>query len=126
MKDHPSLPPCNSAPAHSTAHLGIEPVLQRAALQQREPLPRRLLQPLRFQGDLASVGRLAHLHLASQLKIAGLRTSPGWGHVQDGRGAVHGFGQSRFHFGGYQDGRHLLPGLRLSQHVPGSGGGGDR
>lgn len=76
--------------------------------------------------DLARVGGLAHLHLASQLEVAGLGAGPGWGHVQDGRGAVHGFGQSRLHFGGDQDGRHLLPGLRLSQHVPGSGGGGDR
>lgn len=117
----PSLPPPNS-----TAHLRIEPVLQGAALPQREPLSCRLLYPLRFQGDLASVGGLAHLHFASQFKVAGLRTIPGRGHVQDGRGAVHGFGQSRLHFGGYQDGRHLLPGLRLSQHVPGSGGGGDR
>lgn len=121
--------PSPTPPQHrALSYLSVKSAFHRAALPRRRSIPGALLPAGGLERDLAGIGRLRHLHPAAELQVAGLRDRPGRRDVQDGCGAVHGFGQSRLHLGGHQDGWHLLLllpwRLSVSGSTAGSGWGG--
>lgn len=90
------------------SNLCVKSIFYRATLPWWESISCVFLSIRRFERNLAGIQWFRHLHLVPKLQVTGLWDGPGCWDMQDWSSAVYGFRQSRFHFGGYQDGWHFL------------------